>query len=123
MLCLLSLLLGVSYAVLWSFGYGRQNPGFTTLVILQLFTISILTAILGVIGEYVARVFDNVRHHPMSIIERTIAQSPQSAGLPAATAYSKHAAEHGSVAVEESHEPELLSIPLVGKIGRRIERS
>lgn len=83
-LCSLSLLLGFGYAVLWFMGYSRGSPGFTTLVIIQLFTLGINAALIGVIGEYIGRVFDNVRGHPMSIVERTI-EHPSFRPSPAAS--------------------------------------
>jgi dolichol-phosphate mannosyltransferase len=75
-LCGLSLVLGLCYATAWLAGIGQNSPGFTTLVILQLFTLGINAAVVGVIGEYVGRVLDNVRGHPMSIIERAIERAP-----------------------------------------------
>jgi polyisoprenyl-phosphate glycosyltransferase len=77
-MCVLSMLLGLGYGISWLFGYGRGNPGFTTLVMIQLFSVSIITAILGVIGEYLGRVFDNVRGHPISIVERIIERDARS---------------------------------------------
>jgi polyisoprenyl-phosphate glycosyltransferase len=77
-----SLLLGFAYAVLRVFDIGPNSPGFTTLVIVQLFTLGINAAMIGVIGEYVGRVFDNVRGHPMSIVERTIERPPATSVTP-----------------------------------------
>ena len=71
-MCALSLLLGFGYAGLWMLGYGRENPGFATIVILQLGTLSLNAALFGVMGEYLGRIFDNVRGHPVSIIEKTM---------------------------------------------------
>jgi polyisoprenyl-phosphate glycosyltransferase len=75
-LCGMSLLLGFGYAVLWLMGVGRDSPGFTTLVIFQLLTLGINAAVAGILGEYLGRVFDNVRGQPVSIVERVIEQSP-----------------------------------------------
>jgi glycosyltransferase involved in cell wall biosynthesis len=80
-LCGLSVLVGLGYGLLWLAGLGQDSPGFTTLVIIQLFALGINAAVVGVIGEYIGRVFDNVRGHPMSIVERTIESAP-SAGAP-----------------------------------------
>jgi polyisoprenyl-phosphate glycosyltransferase len=75
-LCGTSLLLGFGYALVWLMGVGPNSPGFTTLVILQLLTLGINAAIAGILGEYLGRVFDNVRGQPLSIVERVIEQSP-----------------------------------------------
>jgi dolichol-phosphate mannosyltransferase len=75
-LCGLSVIIGLIYAVLWLFGIGQRSPGFTTLVILQLITLGVNAAVAGLIGEYLGRVFDNVRGHPMSIVERAIEHAP-----------------------------------------------
>jgi polyisoprenyl-phosphate glycosyltransferase len=81
-MCVVSIVLGLSYAAAWFMGYSRSSPGFTTLVILQLLAISLNAVLLGVIGEYVGRIFDNVRGHPMVLVEREIenpaSRQPQS---------------------------------------------
>ncbi len=45
-------------------------PGWTSLVLILLFISSIQLIFLGVIGEYVARVYDETRHRPHYIINR-----------------------------------------------------
>ncbi len=46
--------------------------GFTTLAILMLVSIGLNTFFLGLLGEYVGRIFNNTRGLPISIIERRI---------------------------------------------------
>jgi dolichol-phosphate mannosyltransferase len=62
----------VAYLIYWALNWRTIAPGFTTLVLLQLVTIGLNAAFLGVLGEYVARVTENVRGHPFVVIDRTI---------------------------------------------------
>lgn len=71
-LCALSGLVSVSYLFYWAANWQTIAAGFTTLVLLQLVTIGLNAAFLGVLGEYLARVTENVRGHPFVVIERTI---------------------------------------------------
>ncbi len=52
--------------------YGRGEPGQTTLVILISFLFGMLFLILGVIGEYLARIYDEVKSRPSFIVKKTI---------------------------------------------------
>jgi dolichol-phosphate mannosyltransferase len=60
------------YAAAWLLQIGPQVRGFTTLALLQLFSISLNATFLGIIGEYIGRIFDNVRGHPIAIVEKVI---------------------------------------------------
>ena len=71
-LCGLSVLVSVGYLFYWASNWRTIAPGFTTLVLLQLVTIGLNAAFLGVLGEYLARVAENVRGHPFVVIDRTI---------------------------------------------------
>jgi dolichol-phosphate mannosyltransferase len=46
--------------------------GFATLAILILFFGSVILICLGIIGEYIVRIFDEVRNRPFSVIDQTI---------------------------------------------------
>jgi dolichol-phosphate mannosyltransferase len=51
----------------------RKPPqGFTTIVILILLSTSIQTAFIGMLGEYIGRIFRNTRHIPAPIIDQRI---------------------------------------------------
>jgi polyisoprenyl-phosphate glycosyltransferase len=51
----------------------RKPPqGFTTLVILILASTSIQTAFIGMLGEYIGRIFRNTRHIPAPIVDQRI---------------------------------------------------
>jgi dolichol-phosphate mannosyltransferase len=52
--------------------YGREVPGFTTLIIVMLFLFGMLFLILGIIGEYLARIYDEIKHRPIFIVNNTI---------------------------------------------------
>jgi dolichol-phosphate mannosyltransferase len=65
-------LLCIVYIGVWIFGVGNELRGFTTLVLLQLFAITMNAIFLGIVGEYIARIFDNVRGHPLAVVEKSI---------------------------------------------------
>jgi glycosyltransferase involved in cell wall biosynthesis len=52
--------------------YGRQVPGFTTLVILVLFLSGMQFLIMGMLGEYIARIYDEAKQRPNFIVKRAI---------------------------------------------------
>jgi polyisoprenyl-phosphate glycosyltransferase len=65
--------LGLAYYAIARFVFGREwPPGFATLTVLILLSLSLNALFLGVIGEYVGRIYQQVRRPPMSIIEASI---------------------------------------------------
>lgn len=71
--------LGFSFAILYSvyilheyFTIGINVRGFTTIVFLLLFFGSLNLVCLGVIGEYIVRIYDETLNRPHSVIERTL---------------------------------------------------
>jgi polyisoprenyl-phosphate glycosyltransferase len=71
--------IGFSFATLYSvnvifgyFLYGTSARGFPTLSILISFFSSLILICLGVIGEYIVRIYDEVRRRPYSVIEKTV---------------------------------------------------
>lgn len=52
--------------------YGREVPGFTTIVILILFLFGVLFLILGIIGEYISRIYEEAKYRPTFIVNETI---------------------------------------------------
>lgn len=53
--------------------FGRSWPsGFATVVVVILFGISLNAIFLGIIGEYVSRIYQQVRYRPLVIVERAI---------------------------------------------------
>jgi polyisoprenyl-phosphate glycosyltransferase len=70
---------GLVFAVIYSanviFGYfahGISARGFSSLAIIISFFSSLILICLGLIGEYIVRIYDEVRDRPYVIIERTV---------------------------------------------------
>ena len=68
----LSLVMIIGYLIL-KISTGNSLPaGFTTLVILLLISISLNAIFLGILGEYISRMYEILLKPPMSIVEKTI---------------------------------------------------
>lgn len=70
---------GLTFAILYSiitvYGYFAHNievKGFASLAILISFFSSLILICLGIIGEYIVRIYDEVRDRPYTVIEQTI---------------------------------------------------
>jgi glycosyltransferase involved in cell wall biosynthesis len=61
----LSLVMGAWTLLDWFFG---AKEGFTTVILLQLFVSSLILVSLGVIGEYIARIYDEVKMRPRYLV-------------------------------------------------------
>jgi len=66
-----SFLSGIFYLALF-FIYGRVAPGAATIILITLFLFGILFFILGVISEYIARIYEEVKRRPNFIIKKTL---------------------------------------------------
>ncbi len=71
--------IGLLFAIMYSSGILYQNlmhnikvKGYTSLVILLSFFSSLILICIGIIGEYIVRIYDEVRNRPYTIIEETI---------------------------------------------------
>ena len=72
MVSCLTFLLSLAYLVA-ALLFGSSWPsGFATLVIIVLFGISLNAIFLGIIGEYVSRIYQQVRIRPLVVVERAI---------------------------------------------------
>ncbi len=69
-LFLVSLILGVYTLVEWAMGNSLE--GFTTIIILQLFTSSIIMFSLGIIGYYIAKIYEEIKNRPRYIVQEII---------------------------------------------------
>lgn len=70
--------LGAFYVISW--GIGAPLPaGFMTQVLLQLVGIGTLAALIGIQGEYVARIYSQVKDRPLAIIESKLGREPRAA--------------------------------------------
>ena len=72
-------LLGFSFAFIYTvlliynyFIHGMEVKGFATLAIITSFFGSLILICLGIIGEYIVRIYDEVRNRPYVVIEKTI---------------------------------------------------
>jgi glycosyltransferase involved in cell wall biosynthesis len=62
---------------------GMEWPeGFATTTILILFGISLNALFLGIIGEYVGRIYQQVRTRPTTVIERSVNMAPSGSATP-----------------------------------------
>lgn len=78
----IAILLGITYFVA-RIAFGATWPaGFTTIVLLLLVGIGLHSLFLGIIGEYVGRIFRQGKHHPITIIEKTLNVEESSPGGP-----------------------------------------
>ena len=64
---LLALALGAQALRLWL--SGDALPGFTTVILLQLIIGGFLTISLGIIGTYLARIYDEVKGRPRYVVQ------------------------------------------------------
>jgi glycosyltransferase involved in cell wall biosynthesis len=69
-----SVLLGAWALYLWAIGHAVS--GFTTVILLILMSGSMILAGLGVIGLYLAKIYDEVRGRPRSIVSEATWESP-----------------------------------------------
>jgi dolichol-phosphate mannosyltransferase len=68
---LLSSILFTIFTVVKYFKNEIEVPGYTTIIIIMSFFNSILLISLGLIGEYIYRIYNEVRSRPYTIIEKT----------------------------------------------------
>jgi hypothetical protein len=66
---MLSFLYGL-FIVITHMLYGDPVQGFTTLITVVLFFAGINLVSLGVVGEYVGRIFDEVKNRPVYLVRR-----------------------------------------------------
>lgn len=64
--------LAAVYEVVGYLIFGSPVQGFTTLITVILLTSGIIIMILGVIGEYISRIYDEVKQRPNYIVRKEI---------------------------------------------------
>lgn len=74
-----------AYAVYVGFILGLGVPGWTSLVILNIFFSGVVLICLGLVGEYVGRIFEEVKRRPLYVVRRTLDDSPPGSGPSAGT--------------------------------------
>ncbi|MCS7045607.1 MAG: glycosyltransferase family 2 protein [Gemmataceae bacterium] len=76
-IALATLLLIGAYVVGRLFLGHSWPPGFATVVVLNLISISLNGLFFGILGEYVARIYRQVKKSPLTIIEKELNNQPQ----------------------------------------------
>jgi glycosyltransferase involved in cell wall biosynthesis len=71
----LALAFGVYTVFLWA--TGRAAEGFSTAILLQLMSTSITLLCLGILGEYVGRIYEEVKRRPRYIVSNVAAHQTQ----------------------------------------------
>jgi len=69
-----------AYAVYVGFVLGLGVPGWTSLVILNIFFSGVVLICLGLVGEYVGRIFEEVKRRPLYVVRRTLDDSEPAPG-------------------------------------------
>ena len=72
-LFLMSTILVVGYFLdlnLWFVGPLKAVPGWTSIILVIFFVLAIQIIFMGILGEYIARIFDEVRNRPYYIVEK-----------------------------------------------------
>jgi dolichol-phosphate mannosyltransferase len=71
MLSLITFVIGV-FEIFFFVMYGREVPGFTTLILTVLFCFGVLFFLLGIFGKYIERIYEEVKQRPNYIVKDTI---------------------------------------------------
>ena len=66
----------VSVEALWSWFHGDAVSGFVTIIITLLMIGSFIMMSLGIIGEYIAKIYDEIKQRPQYVIESTCGFKP-----------------------------------------------
>ncbi len=75
----------VAVAALWGWTHGRAVSGFTTIIVTLLIIGSAIMISLGIIGEYIAKIYDEIKARPAYVIEAAEGLAEQPADSSAAT--------------------------------------
>jgi polyisoprenyl-phosphate glycosyltransferase len=63
-----------AYLILAYFLYGNAVSGWTTIVVTLMFFLGVQMISLGILGEYVARIFEEVKGRPLYVVKRELGQ-------------------------------------------------
>lgn len=73
------------YAIVGKFIFSRQPQGFASLVVLITFLSGVLLFFLGIIGEYVGRIYEETKARPLYVVESRAGASAREPGRPTLT--------------------------------------
>ena len=76
-LSVFSLVFALTVIVLRAFNISTMEPGWASLMVVMLFFFGIVLVMLGIIGEYIGRVFEEVKGRPLYIISEEIGDFSQ----------------------------------------------
>lgn len=62
----------IAYQIILFIIYGRGAPGISTIIVLNSFLFGMLFLILGIMGEYLSRIYDEVKKRPGFIVKKKI---------------------------------------------------
>jgi hypothetical protein len=68
----------VAGEALWGWFQGRAVSGFTTTIFTLLIIGSFIMISLGIIGEYIAKIYDEIKRRPTYLIEHAVGVEPRS---------------------------------------------
>jgi glycosyltransferase involved in cell wall biosynthesis len=91
----LSLMYGV-WLIGWFFVAGHMPQGYTSLIVMMLFLGGLQLTVLGILGEYVGSVFDEVKQRPLYIVDEVI-RSHAAPGVAMNGAIESHVRHRGIV--------------------------
>ena len=74
----LTLGLGLTVDTLWSWFHGRAVSGFSTMILTLLIIGSFIMISLGIIGEYIAKIYEEVKARPVYLIDESVGFKQQS---------------------------------------------
>ncbi len=75
---LISVIMGVN--TLYNKFWGDASAGFSTVIILQLFTSSIIMFSLGIIGYYISKIYEEIKQRPRYIIRKVVKKDDHNVG-------------------------------------------
>jgi polyisoprenyl-phosphate glycosyltransferase len=70
------------YFLIWTLVFGVDLPGFPSLIISIMMLSGVQLISLGVLGEYVGRIYEEVKGRPLYLVAETVGLKPQASGRP-----------------------------------------
>lgn len=64
--------IALSFHTLYQWYIGTALEGFTTIILLLLFIGAVLMISLGIIGQYIARIYSEIKHRPVFLVKKTL---------------------------------------------------